>query len=258
MSQTIAVNLPGNTLYVSGTVNGVDKVWTNTAGNTWETVADKAADGKYLVALVIISSTGSTTEESFMLYYGVVALITDRTEEDRRRAEYLAALDYRDMTEEERAEWDGELKGGYNASDLNRVESAVEYLAGQLRGLEPELKEYAAERDVHWETIYTPPYDGAEINPSTKTNWQQSDDPKPSDMARYLGNVKLLRGAIDYATDELPESVEEITWSGANAIEKALMGLDSAIIVLRADKKTLIDNTAEAWFFSGEIFSGEV
>lgn len=257
MSQTISVSLPSSTLYVSGSVNGVDKVWTNTEGNTWETTADKSADGKYLVALVIVSSTGSR-EESFTLYYGVVSLITDRTEADERRAEYLAALDYRDMSEAEKAEWDADPKGAYNASDLNRVESAVEYLAGVLRSLEPELRDYAEEMDVHWEEIYAPPYDGADINPSTKTNWQQSDEPKPSDMTRYLGNVKLLRGAIDYATDALPESMDEIAWSGANAIERALMGLDSAIIVLRDEKKTLIDNTAEAWFFSGEIFSGEV
>lgn len=201
---------------------------------------------------VFISGPAIVTESP------IATLIYDRDISDYNRAEYLAALDYRDMTEEERAEWDADPKGAYNASDLNRVESTVKYLAGELKGVEPELKEYAAERDVHWDTIFAPPYDGTEINPSTKTNWQKSDDPKPSDMTRYLGNVKLLRGAIDYATDELPESVEEITWSGANAIERALMGLDSAIIVLRSDKKTLIDNTAEAWFFSGEIFSGEV
>lgn len=258
MSQTIAVSLPANTLYVSGSVNGVDKTWTNTEGNTWETTADKAPDGKYLVALVIISSTGSTSEESFTLYYGVVSLITDRTAADKRRAEYLAGLDYADMTEAEKAEWDSDLKGAYNASDLNRVESAVDYLAGALRDLVAGLKAYAAERDVGWDAIFAPPFDPEEMHPETKQDWKAEDIQTPEDMARYLGNVKMLRGSLDYDTPALPEAMDDLTWQGANAIEQALKDLDGAIILFRGDMQILIENTAAAWFYSGEIYTGEV
>lgn len=258
MSQTIAVSLPASTVYVSGTVNGVDKVWTNTEGNTWETTADKATDGKYLVALVIISSIGTTTEESFTLYYGVVSLITDRTEADKRRAIYLAGIDYADMSDEEKAEWDSDMKGAYNASDLNRVESAVDYLAGVLRELVAGLKAYAAEKGVGWDVIFAPPFDPADINPETKTDWTEKDLPTPEDMARYLSNVELLRNALVYDTDELPNGMDNLSIQGANAIERALKNLDSAIILFRGDIQILIDNTAAAWFYSGEIFTGEV
>lgn len=258
MSQTIAVSLPANTLYVSGTVNGVDKIWTNTEGNTWETTADKAADGKYLVALVVISSTGATTEESFTLYYGVVSLITDRTAADKRRAEYLAGLDYADMTEAEKAEWDSDLKGAYNASDMNRVESAVDYLAKALLDMLGGLKAYAAEKGVGWDKIFAPPFDPNNMQPDTKTDWQDSDEPTPEDMARYLGNVKMLRNALVFDTDALPAKPEDLTLSGANAIEKALQDLDGEIILFRGDMEIMIDNTAAAWYQSGEIYTGEV
>lgn len=258
MSQTIAVSLPANTLYVSGTVNGVDKVWTNTEGNTWETTADKAPDGKYLVALVIISSIGTTTEESFTLYYGVVSLITDRTAADVRRVTYLAGLDYADMTEEEKAEWDSDLKGAYNAGDMNRVESAVDYLAKALLDMLGGLKAYAAEKGVGWDKIFAPPFDPNNMQPDTKTDWKESDSPTPEDMARYLSNVKLLRSALVFDTEALPDSMNDLTWSGANAIEKALERLDAEIILFRGDMEIMIDNTAASFFYSGEIYSGEV
>lgn len=258
MSQTIAVSLPPNTLYVSGTVNGVDKVWTNTEGNTWETAADKAPDGKYLVALVIISSTGSTSEESFTLYYGIVSLITDRTAADKRRSEYLAGLDYADMTAAEKAEWDSDLKGAYNASDMNRVESAVDYLAKALLDMLDGLKAYAAEKGVGWDKIFAPPFDPNNMQPDTKTDWKDSDEPTPEDMERYLDNVKMLRNALVFDTEALPNGMDNLTWSGANAIEKALERLDSEIILFRGDMEIMIDNTAASFLYSGEIYSGEV
>ena len=75
-------------------------------------------------------------------------LITDRTQADEERVEELAAKGYDAMTAEEKSEWDGEMKGAYDASDLNRVESAVAYLAELLVLLPSELKEYAASKGV--------------------------------------------------------------------------------------------------------------
>lgn len=188
----------------------------------------------------------------------MLELITDRTQADEDRAEYLWTKDYDDMTAEEKAEWDSGLKGAYNASDLNRVESAVGYLAGVLRALPAELKEYAASLGVGWDGIFSPPYDPEDMEPETKTDWTDSGEPSPEDMARYLGNVVKLRNALSYATDELPEGMDDLTWQGANAIEKALTALDGAIALFREEMETLMENTAAAWLYSGEIYSGEV
>lgn len=106
MMQTVRVPLAGNTLYVSGTVNGVDRVWTRDEGNWWSTTADRATDGVYRVALSIIYGDGKTTTDGVTLYYGL-QLVTDRTAEDVTK-----------KTE----------KGFYNVSDLNRVGAAMVYL----------------------------------------------------------------------------------------------------------------------------------
>ena len=106
MTQTVRVPLASTALYVSGTVNGVDKVWTREEGDWWSTTADRADDGVYRVALSIVYGDGKTASDSVTLYYGLV-LITDRTQED---------VD------------NGTAKGSYNTSDLNRVGAAMDYL----------------------------------------------------------------------------------------------------------------------------------
>lgn len=190
-----------------------------------------------------------------------LSLITDRTAADVERAQYLNDLWVAGEflgTDEEYVEWFSDMKGAYNASDLNRVESAVEYLAKVLRELAAGLKEYAAEKDVGWDVIFAPPFDPANINPETKTDWTEKDLPTPEDMERYLNNVELLRTALAFDTDELPASMDNLSIQGANAIERALKNLDSAIILFRVDMQILIDNTAASWFYSGEIYTGEV
>lgn len=104
--QTVRVPLASNALYVSGTVNGVDKVWTRDEGNWWYTTAERATDGVYRIVLSIIYGDGKTATDSVTLYYGLV-LVTDRTQ-----ADVINGTD----------------KGSYNASDLNRVGAAMVYL----------------------------------------------------------------------------------------------------------------------------------
>ena len=185
-------------------------------------------------------------------------LITDRTQPDEERVEELAAKGYDAMTAEEKAEWDGEMKGAYDASDLNRVESAVAYLAELLVLLPIELKEYATSKGVAFDAFFDVPYDAAAYALTTKTDWAEPDSPTPEQMARYIENVKSLRSALDYATSDLPGSMDNLTIDGANAIEKALNGLDVAISAFDAKTKVNLDNTASAWIYSGEIYASEV
>lgn len=110
MEQNIRIPLKSNTIYVSGTVNGISKTWTRADGNWWETSSEKSADGVYRVALSIVYADGKTTQDSTTLYYGLF-LITDRTQQD---------VDNRT------------IKGQYNASDLNRVGAAMAYIRDRL------------------------------------------------------------------------------------------------------------------------------
>ena len=131
-TQTLTTTLPADTLYVSGTVNGVSTTWTNTAGQTWETVAERSPQDVYVVAMTIINQNGVTTETTFTLYYGL-HLITDRMKSD-----VLNGTD----------------KGSYKASDLNRVGAAMNYVADRLRdvGYDPHINPKTDWKDGEWVT----------------------------------------------------------------------------------------------------------
>ena len=225
MTQTISATLPASTVYVSGTVNDVSVVWTNTGGEVWEAVADRATDDIYHVELTIVNSSGASTTTSFTLYYGLLNLITDRTQADVDYAVRLSQKGWSGMTAEEKADWESNLKGTYNASDLNRVGNAVTYVAGRLT-----------------EAGYFVPV-------SPKIDWTESDIPKESDMQTYLEDVEILRSALTVLpeTPEVPEDMEGLTYEEANDIERILLAVDD-----------LITKMINSYFYSNEIFSGEV
>lgn len=235
MMQTFSVNLPSSTIYVSGTVNGVSVVWTNTHDNTWEAVSEKSSDNKYAVELQIIDSTGKVSAKSITIYYGL-NLITDRVASD-------VGNNY---------------KGKYDWEDLNRVESAVVYLIDRLQSLPILLKDFASENEVAWDDFFDVPYNPDDYNLITKTVWQREEIPVIEELQRYLNNVKKLRAALEYETENLPDNMLFLTWDGANAIEKALELLDSEISNLTDKIKNSIKNTANAFFYSNEIYGGEV
>ena len=112
-AQVLSVSLPSEIIYVSGTVNGTAYTWTLIEG-AWTATVERAADDTYAVALAAVTAAGVSTNYALTLYYGLLSLITDRT-----RADVENETD----------------KGFYNASDLNRVGAAVEYIAGRFAAL---------------------------------------------------------------------------------------------------------------------------
>ncbi len=109
-------------------------------------------------------------------------LITDRTLADYLRWKTLRDKGWANMTEEERTEWAGDMKGAYNASDLNRVGSALNYLrdrltaAGYLSG-----EEFTA-----------------------KTDWSVKDVPTGADLTYYLKCVSVIRGVLSVRVGNHP------------------------------------------------------
>ena len=203
-TQAIRVPLAADTLYVSGTVNGESTVWTREDGDVWETVAPSAPDNTYRVALSIIkASTGQTYTDSVTLYYGLV-LITDRT-----------LADVVNKTP----------KGFYNATDLNRVGSAMQYLANRLTDA------------------------GYDIDIDPQVAWTVTDVPTQSDMTAYLSYLGVIKGAIALpaGTPDAPGTMTNLTYIGANNIEIILETVDQ-----------MLTNSLAAVYYSGEVFSGEV
>lgn len=152
-------------------------------------------------------------------------LITDRTAADVERYLTLRNKGFENLTAAERTEWLSPMKGAYNYTDLNRVEEAVQYLADKLR-----------ER-------------GYRVEIGTAKTWTMSSLPTVADMNRYLDNVRVIRGAFATlsTTPQVPSVAAGLTYKEANDIEQILV-----------DVNQLLENMMSAWFFSGDLFSGEV
>lgn len=202
-AQVLSVSLPSEIIYVSGTVNGTAYTWTLIEG-AWTATVERAADDTYAVALTAVTAAGVSTNYALTLYYGLLNLITDRTAEDVANKT---------------------AKGFYNASDLNRVGAAVQYVA----------ERFAAQ--------------GYAVAVSPKTDWLASDIPTASDLETYRQNIATLRApiAVMKSTPETPETMRFLDYIKANNIEQILLDLD-----------TLLTNAALAWYQSGEIYAGEV
>ena len=225
-TRTLATTLPSDTLYVSGTVNGVATTWTNTEGQVWETVAERSETDVYVVSLTIINTFGAANETQFTLYYGL-HLITDRTSADVAYVKALAAkICSGTASEAEVAEWNGaSLKGSYNATDLNRVGAAMQYVADRFVSF------------------------GYSVAISPKVDWMEEDAPAFADTELYISDLSVLRGLLSVmeSTPVVPADMEHLTYTEANNIEKILEDID--ILLTRA---------SQAWYYSDDVFSGEV
>lgn len=221
--KTINVYLPGTTQYVSGTVNGVSVIWTNTEANVWQAIAAKNPEGMYAVELTLVSVSGMTSQVGLTLY-DILGLVTDRTAEDVARWQELHRKGFDNLTAAEKAEW-ADCKGAYNHSDMNRVEAAVLVIANKLKG------------------IYFP------VDVVTKSNWTRADLPKASDFKRYLGNVVKLRNVSSglHQAPQPPSSMAYLDYVSANKIEETLLYINN-----------WADRMKDSQRYAGEFYGGEM
>ena len=148
----------------------------------------------------------------------IVTLVTDRTQADVERVRELAAKGFSAMTSDEQAEWLAGMKGAYNASDLNRVGTALNYLAGRLASI--------CGKSITW---------------TAKTDWAVTDIITASQAEAYRKQVQSIRDALAYpeGTPDAP-GLDRLTYTGANDIERIL-----------ALCEELIDNTTKAFRYTG-------
>lgn len=134
-------------------------------------------------------------------------LIIDRTQADAELARRLGAIGWAAMTDEQRALYlSDQLKGAYKASDLNRVNAAMDYLVGRLksRGINVELGQ--------------------------RVVWGDGDAPKPEQLNAHLANVAVIRGSLRAALPEIPADMNDgLTIEEANNIEVVLVTIEQFI-----------------------------
>ena len=170
-------------------------------------------------------SAYSFPDGRLLLLGSPVALVTDRTAADVARWRALHDKGWAAMTPAERTEWSNGMKGAYNYSDMNRVESAVEYLVTLF-----------ADR-------------GTNLTLTMKTDWTNTSYPTRTDMARYFGNVEALRNATGVALNAPPTPTVDtrFDYQKANDLEKILLAVEE-----------WLDSVNRSRYYSGELHSGEV
>ena len=138
----------------------------------------------------------------------IVTLVTDRTQADVERVRELAAKGFSAMTSDEQAEWLAGMKGAYNASDMNRVGTALNYLAARLA-----------------------PVCGMSIAWSAKTDWAVTDIITASQAEAYRKQIQDIRDALAYpaGTPDVPQ-LARLTYIGANDIERILALCEDLIV----------------------------
>ena len=134
-------------------------------------------------------------------------LVTDRTEADVSRFSELRDKGWAEMTAAERAEWVAGMKGAYNASDLNRVASAMSYLSQRFASA------------------------GYSVPVSSPTDWANGDIPRKDDLDTYLDDLRRIRAALAVmdTTPSAPGSMDYLTWAKVNDIEKILVDVDDLL-----------------------------
>lgn len=148
-------------------------------------------------------------------------LIFDRTQSDVSHVQSLTRkMIAGTATDAEKEEWlGGEMKGAYNAADLNRVGSAVEYLT---------------------DTLYSMGYNVPTV---PKDNWTETNIPVQSQMDIYINNIQLLRDILPYVAPDAPDAPENLTFVQANAIEEILYRLEQVLIAMQKHFKFRQANT---------------
>ena len=201
MTRTLSVWVGAEIIYLYGTVNGDAATFTLAGAGEWRTEVPRAVDGAYTLHLEAYSENGLEGIYDHTLHYGMIALVTDRTQADVNRAAALSAKEWEKMTVAEKSEWLAGMKGTYNAEDLNRVSQAVQYIADLLNGY------------------------GYFVPVAVRTDWSRADIPRAADMAVYLGNVQAIKNKF-YGTTPLPDTMSSLTHTDANNIEKLLLEIE--------------------------------
>ena len=219
-----------------------------------------------------------------------IEMITDRSASDVLLAKNLIKKGFQNMTEDEKNSFLSGLKGAYNYSDVNRVETAIKYFVDTMLQIYEQNIQLAKELGVDWSSIYDVPYNPEDYkNMVHKNDWSTNDIFSEADRTDFLNKIVHVLSAIidipsntNYLTDknrlvlqdrdgnnlefeglttsteEFPTSFDGFDYKKANIIEKSMEDFNVALIDLKINKENLIIGTAKAWYYSGDLYGGEI
>lgn len=178
-------------------------------------------------------------------------LVIDRTQDD---VDAVKALLESNIPEDQKIELLSDMKGAYNASDMNRVEEAVEFVAAVLTAVNENIKAEMARLGVASDGIFM-----SDINvpPMTiKKDWTIDDIVDESSGKRYIDNIKAVVRQIAIAV-KIPDTIDRLTFGDANIIEAALREEYDAALIEESSAIRKVNYAAEAFVYSDEFSLGE-
>ena len=185
-------------------------------------------------------------------------LVFDRSQADVDRVfvlkDKIMSGGWSSLTSAEQTEYLAGMKGAYNYTDMNRVGSAVSYIANRMTTLQGQLDAYRATMGVADAPIYDVPYDPSDVVVSVVTSWTVSSTPTLSQITTYLNNLSVLRRQLTLPvnTPAVPVSLDGMTFEVANDIEQLLCIIDTTLTEVETTMYALIDNTVNAYVYAGE------
>lgn len=221
--------------------------------------------------LYINSSTDNITETHIYKEKDVTAdnLVFDRSEADVTACKEYAynimangfpteTAYYTKANADKMVEYLSGHPGAYNYTDMNRVGKMCVKLHGQLYDYIYDLENYAYNHGISPEDMTTAmkmPYTSEDVeavydglNPP-KRNWKVEDIPTQTQIATYLGIVEAIRTLVEdrlpSTTPTTPTSLDKMTISKANAIERILYDVWYVAIDIYNDAKAAIDAAAQ-------------
>ena len=188
-------------------------------------------------------------------------LISNRTAADVALVKQLAAIGYANMTTAQKNQWDTDLKGAYNASDMNRVGEAINYLVAELNQYYQYTWDQCESMDIAWDEYWSPTHWEPSwhiLSITARTNWGAGGIPQAEDLEEYLSQVREVTSMIALTPYTLPTTMEYLTYEGANQIEELLSAEHYAVIGYADYMYELMNGTRKAWFYSGDLYGGEL
>lgn len=190
-------------------------------------------------------------------------LVYDRTQADVDRVftlkNKILAGGLSSLTTAEKAEYMAGMKGAYNYGDMNRVGTAVAYIANRMTTIPTELETYREGKGVAEDDYFDVPYDPASVVVSAKTDWAMGNVPAQSQIATYLGNLTTLRSMLSLPADapSVPSSLNGMTFGTANDIEKLLYVIDTTLTEVETERYSRIDRAVASFAYAGVMYCGE-
>lgn len=159
--------------YVRGRINGKAAVFEQDLTGAWVTDVDQSIDNCYELDLEMEDAAGNIGTYQETIVYVLPYFITDRSK-----------LDIDERT----------AKGFINASDMERVETTTELIAGYIA-----------------------------VPVTVKKNWKTGDLPRVSDFKRIRDNVEKIRSGYVIRADTPETPVQPLnTWQKWNDLEQIL------------------------------------